>query len=93
LDPAELMRIAGKFDSNSSQMRTLLNQIRDEVDATRPYWGGRAGMGFQSANELWGSQQTDLLNAFDETSQSLKEYANAAIVANQQAGSPFAGGN
>jgi WXG100 family type VII secretion target len=93
LDPAVLLQIAGKFDSNSSDMRTLLNQIRDEVDATRPYWGGRAGMGFQSANEMWGTQQNDLLNAFNETSQSLRDYANAAIVANQQAGAPFGGGN
>ena len=50
-------------------------------------------MGFQSANEMWGGQQADLLNAFDETSQSLRDYANAAIVANQQAGAPFGGGN
>lgn len=85
LDPAELARIAGKFESNSNQIEEQLRVIQRWVDQTRPAWGGPAGLGYQSVNEMWGTQQARLIRLLREAAQSVRDYAGVSVSATEEA--------
>jgi WXG100 family type VII secretion target len=85
LDPAELARIAGKFESNSNQIEEQLRVIQGWVEQTRPAWGGAAGMGYQSVHEMWGTQQARLIRLLRETAESVRDYANVSVTATDEA--------
>ena len=85
LDPAELARIAGKFDGNSGQIEEQLRVIQQWVEQTRPAWSGQAGLGFQSVSEMWGTQQTRLIRLLRETAESVRDYGRVSVAATDEA--------
>jgi WXG100 family type VII secretion target len=85
LDPAELARIAGKFESNSGQIEEQLRIIQRWVEQTRPAWGGQAGLGFQSVSEMWGTQQARLIHLLRESADSVRDYARVSVTATDEA--------
>jgi WXG100 family type VII secretion target len=85
LDPAELARIAGRFESNSGQIEQQLRVIQRWVETTRPAWSGAAGLGFQSVSELWGTQQARLIRLLREVATSVHDYAKLSRVATDEA--------
>ena len=85
LDPAELRRIAGKFESERLEIQRHLSTIRQWVEATRPAWTGKAGLGYQSVNEMWGEQQDRLLRLLQEVTDLVRVHAGESEVATDQA--------
>lgn len=85
LDPAELRRIAGKFESERLEIERHLATIRDWVETTRPAWTGKAGLGYQSVNEMWGEQQDNLLRLLREVTELVRIHARESEVATDQA--------
>jgi WXG100 family type VII secretion target len=85
LDPAELARIAGRFESNSNEIDEQLRVIQRWVEQTRPAWGGPAGRGYQSVNEMWGTQQARLIRLLREAAQSVRDYASVSVTATDEA--------
>jgi WXG100 family type VII secretion target len=85
LDPAELARIAAKFESNSNQIEEQLRVIQRWVEQTRPAWSGAAGLGYQSVNEMWGTHQARLISLLRETAESVRGYANMSVNATDEA--------
>jgi WXG100 family type VII secretion target len=85
LDPAELRRIAGKFESERAEIERHLSTIRQWVETTRPAWTGKAGLGYQSVNEMWGTQQGNLLRLLREVTELVRVHAGESEVATEQA--------
>jgi len=85
LDPAELVRIAGKFESNRGEIEQHLATIERWVETTRPAWTGKAGLGYQSVNEMWGQQQRNLLGLLAEVTDLVRDHAGASRAATDQA--------
>jgi Uncharacterized protein conserved in bacteria len=89
LDPAELRRIAGEFDKERLEIERQLATIRHWVDTTRPAWTGKAGLGYQSANEMWGAQQESLLRLLHEVADLCRVHASESEAATDQATDTF----
>ena len=85
LDPAELARIAGRFESNSGQIEEQLRVVQGWVEQTRPAWSGAAGLGFQSVSEMWGTQQARLIRLLRETADSVRGFATVSVSATDEA--------
>jgi WXG100 family type VII secretion target len=85
LDPAELARIAGRFESNSDQIDEQLRTVQRWVEQTRPAWSGSAGLGFQSVSEMWGTQQARLIGLLRQAAESVRAYANVSVAATDEA--------
>jgi WXG100 family type VII secretion target len=85
LDPAELRRIAGKFESERLEIERHLATIRRWVETTRPAWTGKAGLGYQSVNEMWGEQQDRLLRLLQEVTELVRVHAGESEAATDQA--------
>lgn len=85
LDPAELAQIAGRFESNSSQIEEQLRIIQGWVDQTRQAWSGQAGMGFRSVSEMWGTEQARLVRVLREAAEQVRIHGNASILATDAA--------
>ena len=85
LDPAELARIAERFDSNGGQIEEQLRIIQRWVEQTRPAWSGQAGMGFQSVSEMWGAQQARMIRLLREAADSVRGYSRLSINATDEA--------
>jgi WXG100 family type VII secretion target len=85
LDPAELVRIAGKFESNRGEIEQHLASIERWVETTRPAWTGKAGLGYQSVNEMWGQQQRSLLALLTEATELVRGHAGASQAATDEA--------
>jgi len=85
VDPALLEQMAGKFDSNAGDLDRALKDVQGIVDDARPYWGGKAGLGFQSAAEMWGQRQTHIITLLRETAELARQYARISTSATQDA--------
>jgi len=89
LDPAELRRIAGVFDDQRREIEKQLANVRNWVDATRSFWTGRAGLSYQSANEMWGKEQDNLLRLLAEVAEIARTHAGESEAATEQAEAAF----
>lgn len=85
LDPAELRRIAGKMESDRLEIARHLSEIERWVEMTRPAWTGKAGLGYQSVNEMWGAQQKNLLKLLAEATELIRVHAGESRAATEQA--------
>ena len=85
LDPAELARIAGRFESTSNEIEEQLRVVQGWVDQTRPAWSGQAGMGFRSVGEMWGTQQARLITLLREAADLVRTHANVSVRATEEA--------
>jgi WXG100 family type VII secretion target len=89
LSPAELRRIAKKFDDERQEIETQLGIIQHWVDLTRSAWTGKAGLGYQNANQLWGAEQRSLLRLLGEVAEIARVHAGESEAATDQASQPF----
>jgi WXG100 family type VII secretion target len=85
VDPAILTQIAGKFESTGQEIDSQLRAVQNIVDETRQAWGGKAGLGFQSAAQMWGKQQANVIRLLQETAQLVRDYARVSVGATDQA--------
>jgi WXG100 family type VII secretion target len=85
LDPAELNRIAGKFETERDAITGALAEFVTEVEAIRAKWLGRAGAGFQNVAGMWKQQQDDLVLVLTQTAASVRTAAGLSQSANEQA--------
>lgn len=85
LNPAELRRIANKFDEERQRIQDQLAIIEREVEATRWAWTGRAGLGYQNVSQMWGEEQKSLLRLLEEVAQLARIHASESEAATDQA--------
>ncbi len=85
LDPAELERIAGEFDSDRQAIVMALREFAIQVENIRRRWEGRASLGFQNAASVYEDRQNSLVRVLTASAESLRAYAGTSRAATEEA--------
>jgi WXG100 family type VII secretion target len=85
LDPVELTRIAGEFDTHREAIASALKKFEGEIAVIAAKWTGRAGMGFQNVAESWRQKQTELTELLRLSADDIRLVAGINSRANDEA--------
>jgi WXG100 family type VII secretion target len=85
LDPVELTRIAGVFDTKRDDIAKALSQFESEVSIIASKWTGAAGMGFQNVAENWRQLQKGIVDLLTQSAGDIRAVAGQSRAASEQA--------